>query len=311
MNSLFDPIDQFLTQFAQRYRPKSVEIKALTLRQLAEYLIDQKINDWKDCDQGCLQKYIIYRNKGNPKHPSFKKPLSLNSLKTHLASIRVFYDYLESQEIISSNPARLVKTPKTQQSLPKVIAVDMMQELLNQTSSTPLETRDLAICELFYSSGLRLSELTFLDMNDISLANNEIRVNDGKGGKGRILPLGNKAKEALSLWLTIRSQWQTTDPALFISQQGNRLTGRQIDNRVKHIAQKLGKGLKIHPHMFRHSMATHVLESSQDIRSVQELLGHADISTTQVYTHLDFGHLSKVFDSAHPRAKKKSIKKDE
>lgn len=311
MSSLFNPIDQFLTQFSQRYRPKSIEIKALTLRQLAEYLCDQKITQWQECDQGCLQKYIIYRHKGDKKHPTFAKPLSLNSLKTHLASIRVFYDYLESQEIITSNSARLVKTPKTQQSLPKVIAVDTMQELLNQQPSTPLETRDLAICELFYSSGLRLSELTFLDMSDISLANNEIRVNDGKGGKGRILPLGNKAKEALSLWLNIRDQWQKTDPALFISQQGNRLTSRQIDNRVKHMAQKLGKGLKIHPHMFRHSMATHVLESSQDIRSVQELLGHADISTTQVYTHLDFGHLSKVFDSAHPRAKKKSTKDEQ
>ena len=301
MNNLLNPIDQFLDQFAQRYRPRSVEIKSLTLRQLAEYLDDHDIQSWTQCDQACLQKYIIYRHKNG---------LSLTSLKTHLASIRVFFDFLESKEIIASNPARLVKTPKVQQTLPKVIAVDAIQELLDQTldPDQPLEIRDLAICELFYSSGLRLSELTALDIKHISLNANEIRIIDGKGGKDRIVPLGNKAKDALQNWLNLRAQWIPKTDALFITQQGNRLTSRQISNRVKHIADKLGKGLKINPHMFRHSMATHILESSQDIRSVQELLGHADISTTQVYTHLDFGHLSKVFDSAHPRAKKKPKK---
>ena len=301
MNNLLNPIDQFLDQFAQRYRPRSVEIKSLTLRQLAEYLDDHDIQSWTQCDQACLQKYIIYRHKNG---------LSLTSLKTHLASIRVFFDFLESKEIIASNPARLVKTPKVQQTLPKVIAVDAIQELLDQTPdpNQPLEIRDLAICELFYSSGLRLSELTALDIKHISLNANEIRIIDGKGGKDRIVPIGNKAKDALQNWLNLRAQWIPKTDALFITQQGNRLTSRQISNRVKHIADKLGKGLKINPHMFRHSMATHVLESSQDIRSVQELLGHADISTTQVYTHLDFGHLSKVFDSAHPRAKKKPKK---
>ena len=301
MNNLLNPIDQFLDQFAQRYRPRSVEIKSLTLRQLAEYLDDHDIQSWTQCDQACLQKYIIYRHKNG---------LSLTSLKTHLASIRVFFDFLESKEIIASNPARLVKTPKVQQTLPKVIAVDAIQELLDQTPDPdqPLEIRDLAICELFYSSGLRLSELTALDIKHISLNANEIRIIDGKGGKDRIVPLGNKAKDALQNWLNLRAQWIPKTDALFITQQGNRLTSRQISNRVKHIADKLGKGLKINPHMFRHSMATHILESSQDIRSVQELLGHADISTTQVYTHLDFGHLSKVFDSAHPRAKKKPKK---
>lgn len=301
MNNLLNPIDQFLDQFAQRYRPRSVEIKSLTLRQLAEYLDDHDIQSWTQCDQACLQKYIIYRHKNG---------LSLTSLKTHLASIRVFFDFLESKEIIASNPARLVKTPKVQQTLPKVIAVDAIQELLDQTPdpNQPLEIRDLAICELFYSSGLRLSELTALDIKHISLNANEIRIIDGKGGKDRIVPLGNKAKDALQNWLNLRAQWIPKTDALFITQQGNRLTSRQISNRVKHIADKLGKGLKINPHMFRHSMATHILESSQDIRSVQELLGHADISTTQVYTHLDFGHLSKVFDSAHPRARKKPKK---
>ena len=301
MNNLLNPIDQFLDQFAQRYRPRSVEIKSLTLRQLAEYLDDHDIQSWTQCDQACLQKYIIYRHKNG---------LSLTSLKTHLASIRVFFDFLESKEIIASNPARLVKTPKVQQTLPKVIAVDAIQELLDQTPDPdqPLEIRDLAICELFYSSGLRLSELTALDIKHISLNANEIRIIDGKGGKDRIVPIGNKAKDALQNWLNLRAQLIPKTNALFITQQGNRLTSRQISNRVKHIADKLGKGLKVNPHMFRHSMATHVLESSQDIRSVQELLGHADISTTQVYTHLDFGHLSKVFDSAHPRAKKKPKK---
>lgn len=308
MSNLFIDVDLFLEQFAQRYRPRSVEIKSLTLRQLTEYLSDQHIHAWKDCDQACLQKYIIYRHKGDKKHPTFTKSLSLTSLKTHLASIRVFFDYLESNQIITNNPARLVKTPKVQQALPKVIAVDTIQELLDQTPDTPLETRDLAICELFYSSGMRLSELSSLDTQNISLSANEIRVIDGKGGKDRILPLGSKAKEALEKWFVLRNAWLPKDNSVFISQQGERLTNRQISNRVKHIAQKMGKGIKINPHMFRHSMATHVLESSQDIRSVQELLGHADISTTQVYTHLDFGHLSKVFDTAHPRAKKKSKK---
>lgn len=308
MNSLYPEFDQFIEKFAQRYRPRSVEIKSLTLRQLIEYLYLHNIHAWIDCDQACLQQYIIYRHKGDKKQPIFAQPLSLNSLKTHLASIRVFFDYLEEIGCITNNPARLVKTPKVQQSLPKIISVDSLQDLLNQSPANALEIRDLSICELFYSSGIRLSELSALNINDISFNSNEVRIIDGKGGKDRIVPLGSKAKEALKKWSMIRTSWQPKDHAMFISQQGNRLTNRQISNRVKHIAQKMGKGLKITPHMFRHSMATHVLESSQDIRSVQELLGHADISTTQIYTHLDFGHLSKVFDTAHPRAKKKSKK---
>lgn len=309
MSNTITPIKEFLLLFAQKYRPRSVEIKTLCLYQLNEYLHDQNITEWQKCDQKILQRYIIYRHKGDKHHPTFSKAIALTSLKTHLASIRVFFDFLEDQKITTSNPARLVKMPKVQQALPKIMSVDTMQALLDQLPENDIEKRDLAICELFYSAGLRLSELSSLNLSNISLSSNEIRVIDGKGGKDRILPLGEKAKDALKIWLAIRITWDPEDDALFITKRKQRLSTRQISNRVKHIAQKFGQGLKVHPHMFRHSMATHVLESSQDIRSVQELLGHADISTTQIYTHLDFGHLSKVFDQAHPRAKKRTSTK--
>lgn len=308
MSNLQLAIDDFLAKFAQRYRERSVEAKALALHQLARHLEDQGLTEWAQCDQQLLQKYIIYRNKGDKKHKCFQRPLALTSLKTHLAGIRVFFDHLVEEAILTANPARLVKMPKVQQSLPKVITVDTITQMLDQTAETELETRDFAICELFYSTGLRLSELTQLDLNHVSLSNLEVKVIDGKGGKGRIVPLGSKAKEAIEQWLMLRATWKNLDEALFITKRGTRMTARQVSNRVKHIADKMGKSLKVHPHMFRHSMATHVLESSQDIRSVQELLGHADISTTQIYTHLDFGHLSKIFDAAHPRAKKKPRK---
>lgn len=300
-HSMQDDIARFLNKFSFRYREASIAVKRIALFQFLDYLIDHKIMSWSSCDQDVISQYIIARNKGGQGKPG----ISLTSIKTHLASLRVFFDDLVENNKIKVNTARLVKSPKSRNRLPKVLSVDVMSEMLNQKPESELEIRDLAICELFYSTGTRLSELTQLDLSHVNLANAELRIENGKGGKSRILPIGSQAKDALVKWLEVRNKF-AKDNALFVSQRGSRLTSRQISNRVKHVAQKMGKGIHVHPHMFRHSMASHVLESSQDIRSVQELLGHSDISTTQVYTHLNFGHLSEVFDKSHPRAKKKS-----
>lgn len=300
--SLDIAISDFLQKFSLKYRAPSVALKTNILYQLRDYLIEQKINDWADCTQDVLSQYIMLRHKGN----KIYSKISLTSIKTHLSGIRVFFDYLIEQKIVIQNPARLIKAPKTATRLPKALAIESLNELLVQTPENSLEIRDLAICELFYSTGIRLSELSHLNLTELNLNDNEVYIKDGKGGKDRIVPLGEKAKIAILKWLEVRNSFIKTDEhALFLSARGDRLSSRQISNRVKHLARKLGKGMHLSPHMFRHSMATHILESSQDIRSVQELLGHADISTTQVYTHLDFGHLSKVYDKAHPHAKKK------
>jgi integrase/recombinase XerC len=167
-----------------------------------------------------------------------------------------------------------------------------------------LSTRDKAIMELFYSSGLRLSELVGLDLPAVDLKDRTVRV-DGKGGKTRILPIGRFAVRALQKWLSERAALPKCGAAIFIGRDGRRLTPRAVQLRVNTWARRMGLGVHVHPHMFRHSFATHLLESSSDLRGVQELLGHADISTTQIYTHLDFQHLAKVYDAAHPRARRR------
>ena len=180
-----------------------------------------------------------------------------------------------------------------------------MARLLDIRGSGPLVVRDRAILELFYSSGLRLAELTGLDLTDIDLADRVVRVT-GKGNKERIVPVGRQARDALQAWLKVRGPLAPADEtALFVSRDGNRLSRRSVQQRVTHWARKQGIDSRVSPHLLRHSFATHLLESSHDLRGVQELLGHANISTTQVYTHLDFQHLAQIYDKTHPRARAK------
>lgn len=228
---------------------------------------------------------------------------SSRSIARLLSAVRGFYHYLNREGLCDHDPANGLAPPKGERRLPKTLDTDRALQLLEGAVEEDfLAQRDQAILELFYSSGLRLSELTGLNLEQLDLADGLIQVL-GKGSKTRVLPVGRKAREALQAWLPLRALANPQDDAVFISQRGQRLGPRAIQLRVKAAGEReLGQNL--HPHMLRHSFASHLLESSQDLRAVQELLGHADIKTTQIYTHLDFQHLASVYDSAHPRAKR-------
>jgi len=228
---------------------------------------------------------------------------SARSLARLLSAVRGLYRYLNREGLCQHDPANGLSPPKGERRLPRTLDTDRALQLLEGAVEDDfLAHRDQAMLELFYSSGLRLSELTSLNLEQLDLADGLVQVH-GKGSKTRVLPVGRKAREALQQWLPLRALSNPADDAVFVSQQGRRLGPRAIQLRVKAAGEReLGQNL--HPHMLRHSFASHLLESSQDLRAVQEMLGHADIATTQIYTHLDFQHLATVYDSAHPRAKR-------
>lgn len=245
---------------------------------------------------------------------------SPRTIQRRLSAIRSFYNYLLREEEeqkekeekeqnrsgVKLNPAIDVRAPKAKKRLPATIDIDQMTRLLSFRTDEEISVRDKAIMELFYSSGLRLSELVGLDLGDIDLADRTVRVL-GKGGKTRVVPVGRHAVEAISRWLLERTKLADVgNSALFVGKLGDRISPRSVQKQVAAWAKHQGLGVHVHPHMFRHSFATHLLESSQDLRGVQELLGHANIATTQIYTHLDFQHLAKIYDAAHPRARRKS-----
>ncbi|MBD9427095.1 tyrosine recombinase XerC [Pseudomonas sp. PDM15] len=230
---------------------------------------------------------------------------SSRSLARLLSAVRGFYQYLGREGLCRHDPAGGLTAPKGERRLPRALDTDRTAQLLDGgVEDDFIARRDQAMLELFYSSGLRLSELVGLDLDGLDLPAGLVRVR-GKGNKARELPIGRKAREAMEAWLPLRAMTSPQDGAVFVGRQGKRLTPRAIQLRVRQAGvRELGQHL--HPHMLRHSFASHMLESSQDLRAVQELLGHADIATTQIYTHLDFQHLAKVYDGAHPRAKRKS-----
>jgi integrase/recombinase XerC len=235
------------------------------------------------------------------------------SIQRRLSAIRSFYNFLlkphevdgKKVTVAKLNPAVDVRVPKGKKQLPPTIDVDQMARLLSFRTDDEVSVRDKAIMELFYSSGLRLAELVGLDVLDIDLVDRTVRVL-GKGSKERVVPVGKHAIEAITHWLRERTKLAMTGgTALFVGKRGDRIGPRTVQKLVAQWAQRQGLGVHVHPHMFRHSFATHILESSQNLRGVQELLGHANIATTQIYTHLDFQHLAKIYDAAHPRARKK------
>jgi integrase/recombinase XerC len=235
--------------------------------------------------------------------------LSGRSLQRVLSGMRTFFRYLQKSGKTGTDPTTGIRAPKSPKPLPKTLDVDQMGQLLEISGNDWMAVRDRAMLELFYSSGLRLSELTGLNLPDIDVRNGSVRVT-GKGNKMRDLPVGRFACEAIAAWLAIRSNEvpknTVADPlALFISKQGKRIHPRTVQQRLKFYSVQQGLLTPVNPHMLRHSFATHLLESSSDLRAVQELLGHANISTTQIYTNLDFQHLAKVYDKAHPRAQRK------
>jgi len=232
--------------------------------------------------------------------------LSGRSLARVLSAWRGFFNWLAKRHGLAHNPCLAVRAPKSKKALPAVLSADQANALLETEAGDLLELRDKAMFELCYSSGLRLAELASLDVILAKdLAAGEVTVT-GKRAKTRSVPVGSKAREALAAWLARRDEVADAGcPALFVSRNGTRLSMRMIQLRLERWAKKAGLGAHVHPHMLRHSFASHVLQSSGDLRAVQEMLGHSSIGTTQVYTHLDFMHLAKVYDAAHPRAKKK------
>jgi integrase/recombinase XerC len=234
-----------------------------------------------------------------------RRGLSGRSVQRHLSALRSFYRFMISQGVVHSNPAQDIRAPKTARTLPHSLDVDRIQSLLDVKTDNWLSQRDVTMMELMYSCGLRLAELVGLDLQQVDLQACEARVL-GKGSKTRIVPIGSKAREAVHAWLPVRAEHCAGDEnALFISRQGTRLSARSVQQRFERWALQRGLDSRLHPHALRHSFATHMLESSGDLRAVQELLGHANLSTTQVYTHLDFQHLAQVYDQAHPRARAK------
>ena len=227
--------------------------------------------------------------------------LSPRSIARHLSSVRGLFAFLVGRGELGANPASGIRAPKQRQRLPKTLDVDQTATLFTSDDATPIGLRDRAIAELFYSSGLRLSELVDLDIGDVDRANGFATVT-GKGRKTRIVPVGSAARQAIDAWLATRPNADGDEP-LFTSRRGGRLSARSVQLRLKRLGRTTSGNDAVHPHMLRHSFASHLLESSGDLRAVQELLGHANISTTQIYTHLDFQHLARVYDAAHPRAR--------
>ena len=283
-------------KYERRYSPHTLLNYRRDLTSLLGFVQAAAITDWSVLDSHHLRQWVSQLH---------RKGLAGRSVQRHLSAARSFLQFLVREKQITHNPGRGLRAPKSPHKLPAVLDVDQVNSLLAGNETTPVALRDQAIMELFYSSGLRLAELVSLNNQDIDLAEGIVTVT-GKGAKTRILPVGRLAREALLRWLAVRGELANEDEkALFVSRRGTRLAARSVQQRLRHQGRKRGLETVLHPHKLRHSFATHLLESSGDLRAVQELLGHADISTTQVYTHLDFQHLAQVYDKAHPRAKKK------
>lgn len=283
-------------QTERRLSGHTVSNYSRDLNKVVVFCQNRQIAAWKDLNVHDVRAYISQRH---------RRGLSGRSLQRELSTLRSFFKFLERDGVVSKSPAISVSAPKTARKLPKTLDVDQVSKLLNISADDVLSIRDRAMIELMYSSGLRLAELVSLDLGDIDLAQAEVRVT-GKGAKTRIIPVGKFAKEAVINWMHVRGNMVLMDePALFVSKRGARISRRAVEFRMKEWGVKQGLDSNVYPHKLRHSFASHLLESSGDLRAVQELLGHADISTTQIYTHLDFQHLARIYDKAHPRARRK------
>lgn len=285
----------------KRYSPLTVTAYQRDLTRLLQFLTVEKISGWDTLTAKQLRRYIAQRHASG---------MQGRSLQRELSSARSFYRYLHRQGKVSTNPAENLSAPRSAKRLPKTLGVDQVSRLLEIKGRDPLTLRDRAIMELLYSSGLRLAEIVALDCVDADLDSALVSVRKGKGAKARVIPMGRKAIAALQDWLKVRPGLKNaSDAALFLSQRGTRLSHRAIQKRLADWAKRQGLEQHLHPHRLRHAFATHLLESSGDIRAVQELLGHANISSTQIYTQLDFQHLTTVYDQAHPRARRQREKK--
>ena len=263
------------------------------LKKLHLFLLDLNISEYSQISAETCSAWVgsLYSQNNNPK-----------SIQRHLSSAKGFFRFLKKNNLIQSSPFELISAPKSSSILPEVLSPEDVEQLLNFKPTNMIEIRDMAIIELMYSSGLRVSETANINISDFEENKTFLRVL-GKGSKTRLVPMGRFAITAINNWLMEREKILNNTDALFLNSKGTRLTVRSIQLRLKKMAVKQGLP-PIHPHMLRHSFATHMLESSGDLRTIQELLGHSSLSTTQIYTKLDYQHLAKIYDQAHPRAKK-------
>ncbi|MDE0742453.1 MAG: tyrosine recombinase XerC [Woeseiaceae bacterium] len=294
-------IDRFIVHISneKRLSPHTCKSYSRDLSIFLVYCLDNELQSWRDIDAENIRAFSAkqYRRGLNPK-----------SIQRNLSSIRSFFRYLIREKEIKNNPAQTIRPPKAGKKLPENLDTDSMSKLLDIKETGFIADRDKAILELLYSSGLRLAELINLNITDIDLADATVSVL-GKGNKERIIPIGRYAISSLKKWLNTKKNIKTIDyDALFISKRGGRLSPRSVQSRLNYWGKRQGITTKVYPHLLRHSFASHLLESSHDLRGVQELLGHANISTTQIYTHLDFQHLAQIYDQTHPRARKKRNK---
>lgn len=279
-------------RFERRASPRTLSSYRRDLEGYLHWCRQNGLSPWQKADQQQLRRFIAERH---------RQGLASRSLQRQLSALRGAFRFLLREARVKANPAEGLRAPKGESPLPAALEVDQMTRLLELPGDEPLDRRDRAILELFYSSGLRLSELASLDL--AQRPHDGLLEVIGKGAKTRRVPVGRMAMDALSAWLAVRPALAKPDEqALFVSRRGNRLSVRAIEQRIALRARQQGLPCRVHPHMLRHSFASHLLESSGELRAVQELLGHADIATTQVYTHLDFQHLAQVYDQAHPRA---------
>lgn len=297
-------IDDFLFHLKteRRFSPHTLSNYRRDLLGVVTYCDSADVSDWPALDAKHVRSFLAARH---------RQGTGGRSLARALSALRSFLKFLIREGRLQKNVAQGVQAPKAPRKLPEPLDVDEMTRLLSPTASStkptddPLMIRDNAMLELMYSAGLRLAEMVSLNMGEIDLADGSVSVT-GKGGKTRVVPVGRYAREALVSWQRLRPGLaKDGEPALFVSQRGGRLTPRAVQQRFRQRGIQQGIESRVHPHKLRHAFASHLLESSGDLRAVQELLGHADIATTQIYTHLDFQRLAEVYDKAHPRARKK------
>lgn len=280
---------------ARRASPHTVSNYARDLRAIANSAALRDVHDWTSLTSNDVRAIVAQQHRDG---------IAGRSLARRLSAVRGLYNFMIERGLASVNPALDILAPQDKKALPATLAPEEVTRLLARNLNDPMICRDLAMFELMYSSGLRLAELVSIDLADLDLSVGQVRVT-GKGGKVRDLPVGEHAVDAINKWLGYRRSLPgADDSAVFLSSRGKRIAPRTVQMRLKKLAESQGLDRDCYPHMLRHSFASHLLESSGDLRAVQELLGHADISTTQIYTHLDFQHLAKVYDESHPRARR-------
>lgn len=305
--TLASTIELFIahSERVRRLSPHTLSNYQRDLTCASQWLAQQGLTSWLATKKHHVRQYSAHL---------FRRGMSSASIQRQLSSLRSLFRYLIHEGYCQGNPADGVSAPKKPQRLPATLDAETLNVALNQGAQErddPLKIRDQAIIELLYSSGLRLSEIVSLNLLDVDRREGVVRVT-GKGNKTRVVPVGSTALEAIRLWLRARQHLpkNSSETALFLNHRGQRLGPRGVQKRLREYGQEQGLPQRLHPHMLRHSFASHLLEASGDMRALQELLGHADLATTQIYTHLDFQYLAKAYDNAHPRAKRDDAKKD-